>query len=54
MSLLREPANQPEGSIEELLAQHAKLFEERFGRGVGVRRFFSPGRVTIAIETDSQ
>src|SRR6185436_1744699 len=36
-----------EHSIEELLAQHAACFVERFGRGGPVRRFFAPGRVNL-------
>src|SRR5262249_12871733 len=29
------------------LDHHAARFEERFGRGAGVRRFFAPGRVNL-------
>lgn len=34
-------------SIEELLALHAELFVQHFGRGAPVRRFFAPGRVNL-------
>src|SRR5688572_22363916 len=37
----------PGNDIEELLAQHAVRFEERFGGGAPARRFFSPGRVNL-------
>jgi galactokinase len=33
--------------LEELLAQHAARFAQRFGSGAGARRFFSPGRVNL-------
>jgi galactokinase len=40
--------SEPEESVlETSLAHHVERFEERFGSGTGVRRFFAPGRVNL-------
>lgn len=47
MALSRAPEVEPERDFEALLARHARDFEERFGPGEPVRRFFSPGRINL-------